>query len=144
MIAYQNAEINRDRKSRRNPFQISEFYCYPDIESKDTIDAIYSRAAFELIRIGKFPNWALFVYKELSQNATKGKIPEKLCYANDIAIILAPQISGRTCKGMLIAMEAADKKILELISENGDILRVRMPDILGKTVAIENCYLDLA
>lgn len=144
VLACQQAEMNRDRKKSKKPFELSDFYCYGSPDEIDTIDSRYGRAAMQLIALGKFPNWGLFVYKDLMKNATKGKDPSILCYSCDNAIILAPQIDEYKCNGMLIALESASGRILTLsnIDETHHI-RVRMPILNGKTVALENCYLDL-
>lgn len=145
VLAYQQAEINRDRKKSKKPYLLSDFYCYSSQDEIDTVDSRYGRAAKRLIEARQFPNWALFVYKDLMKNADKGKDPDILCYSCENAIILAPKVSDGRCNGMLIALESASSRILTLSSPDGnDQVRVRMPRLNGKAVAMENCYLDLA
>lgn len=143
LLACQQAEFNRDSKKNKKPYQMDDFYCYASSESKDSVDAIYGSAAKKLIELKMFPGWGLYMYKELTQNASKAKPPEVLCYQCETAIILAPKIMNGVCKGMLLATEKASRRSLELTAPNGDIIRLRMPDINGKVVAIENCYLDI-
>jgi len=146
MLAAQQAEINRDRKSRKKPFTIDEFFCYPSNEGKDQIDGIYGITAVELIRQRKFPSWALFVYKELAeagQNAKSSKLPDILCYVSDDALLLAPQVSDSMCKCMLIATEAASNRIMHMESPCGKAIKAKIPEIRSKVVAIENCYIDI-
>lgn len=148
-LAYQQAEINRDTKKRKKPYDPSDFYCYPDISSKDSVDAIYGACASKLLELQMMPGWALFVYKELKQNASKAVPKQIVCYSNKSALILAPSINSDQCKGMLIALEDASHRVLSFdeINRDGtvreDAIRLRMPVISGKTVAIENCYVDV-
>jgi hypothetical protein len=143
ILAVQQAEINRDKKKKRKPFEMEDFYLYNNQEDKDSIDSIYGAAAVALIRSNSFPSWALFVYKELLEKAEESIAPTVLCYQCDHAILLAPQVEDTTCKGMLIAVEAARHRILEMYSPCGKTIRLRMPDIRSKVIAEENCYLDI-
>jgi hypothetical protein len=143
VLATQQAEMNRDKKKRKKPFELDEFCLYNFENKKDTINPIYGAAALELIRIKEFPIWALFIYKELSERATESAPPEVLCYKCDQAIILAPTIQESTCRGMLIATESAGSRILTMQSPCGKELRIRMPQVGSKIIAEENCYLDI-
>jgi hypothetical protein len=143
ILAVQQAEMNRDKKKRRKPFEMDDFYLYNNEENKDSIDSIYGAAAVALIKSGNFPSWALFVYKELLEKAAESIAPTVLCYQCDHAILLAPQVESNTCKGMLIAVEAARHQTLEMHSPCGKSIRLRMPDIRAKVIAEENCYLDV-
>lgn len=143
LLALQQAEIYRDRKKRRKPFELEEFCLYNFENKKDTINPIYGAAALALIRLRLFPSWGLFVYKELSERAEESAPPEILCYQCDQAIILAPTIEDGSCKGMLIATESAGLRILAMQSPCGKEIRVRMPQVGSKIIAEENCYLDI-
>lgn len=148
MLAWQQAEMNRDRKKHKKPYEVSDFYCYKIEDNHDTIDAIYSSAASQLIAIGKFPRWGLFIYKELMKNIGKAKAPDVLAYVHESAIILAPKIMNDSCKGLLIATEGVSFRTLsfDIIrndQNSNEQIRVRMPKIDGKVVAIENCVLDI-
>ena len=150
LIACQQAEINRDRKQRKKPYEMSDFYCYKSDEDKDSIDAPYGSAAKELITRKMFPGWGLFIYKDLMKNADKAKVPNILAYVSEFAIILAPRNIDNVCKGLLIATEAVSYRTVafniinkEEGSVSGGQIRIKMPQINGKTVAIENCVLDI-
>lgn len=148
LIACQQAEINRDRKSRKKPYELSDFYCYDIDADKDSIDARYGSAASALISMGLFPRWGLFIYKELMKNASNTKAPDILAYINESAIILAPVHVSGMCKGMLIGLEGISYRNLTFDIIKGDSIqvqgiRIRMPRIDGKTVAIENCMMDI-
>ena len=74
LLAVQQAEMNRDKKKRKKPFELDEFCLYNFENKKDTINPIYGAAAMELIRIKEFPTWALFIYKELAERAEESRI----------------------------------------------------------------------
>ena len=143
ILAVQQAEMNRDKKKRKKPFELDEFCLYNFENKKDTISPIYGAAALQLIKTREFPIWALFIYKELSERAEESAPPDVLCYKCDQAIILAPVIEENICKGMLIATELAGSRILTMQSPCGKELRVRMPQVNSKIIAEENCYLDI-
>lgn len=142
MMSHQ-AEMNRDRKKRKKPFSLDEFYLYGDDINKDRIDPVYGATAIELIKIDAFPHWALFVYKELMERAEEGKPAEILSFEHEDAIIIAPVVDGPTCKGMLIAKERASSRVLEMKSPCGSTIRIRMPVVNAKVIAEENCYVDV-
>lgn len=145
VLALQQAEMNRDRKKNKKPFTLSDFFCYDLSDEVDSVDARYGRAAIRLIEMRQFPSWALFVYKDLIKNAHQGRDPDILCYQCENAIVLAPSITDTRCNGMLIALESASSRILTLYTiDKTEAVRLRMPRLDGKTVAIENCYMDLA
>ena len=143
ILAVQQAEMNRDKKKRRKPFEIEDFCLYNYEENRDSIDPIYGAAAMALIGMNQFPVWALFVYKELSERASESAPPELLCFQSEEAIVLAPRITDGTCKGMLIAREAAGMRIASMKSPCGQEIRLRIPEINTKIIAEENCYLDI-
>ena len=146
MLAAQQAEINRDRKSRKKPFGIDEFFCYQLQEDRDCIDTIYGISALQLIKDGQFPRWGLFVYKELADSASRGSglsLPQVLCYQSDDAILLAPQINDSVCRCMLIALESASNRVIHMTSPCGKTIKARMPEVNTKIIATENCYIDV-
>jgi hypothetical protein len=142
-LVAQQAEVNRDAKKRKRPFAIDEFYIYPMDGEKDSISGKYGAAAKELISSGRFPRWGLFIYKELMENADKGKVPEHLCLIGENAIILAPEFNDTGCNGMLIALEGASNRTISMTDDKQKVYRVRMPEIKTKVVANENCYFDI-
>ena len=144
LLACQQAEVNRDRKKMKKPYTLADFYCYAGEDEVDSIDAAYGTAAKALIDMNRFPSWALFAYKDLMKNAGKGRVPNVLCYIGEDAMILAPKINEKQCVGMLIATESASSRVVELKTLDGlDEIRIRVPILNGKVVAIENCYLDI-
>lgn len=144
IISSMMANQTRDPKKKREPFTASDFYVYASDEIRNIPDAVYSAAARKLIDIGEYPSWALFAYKDLSQRAGESAPPEILSYACDDAIILAPSVHSGTCQGMLIATESASEKIREMRSPCGRVLKLVMPKINSKIVAIEDVALAVA
>lgn len=142
-LAFQNAEINRDRKKKRQPFKPDDFYFYSDPELMNLPEPRYGAAAMELINRELFPNWALFAYPELKKRANDALAPELLCYQCHDAIILAPDTDGGHVFGMLIASKTASESTRTLESPCGRLITVRMPLISGAFEAIEDIELSI-
>jgi hypothetical protein len=142
-LAYQNAEINRDRKKRSRPFKPDDFYWYDDQKMANMPEPRYGAAALKLMEMELFPSWALFVYRDLKARAADAFPPELLCYQCDDVIILAPSIEGNTLDGMLIAAGTASGELRELRSPQGHVVTVRMPTLDGEFVADEEASCQL-
>jgi hypothetical protein len=142
-LAFQNAEINRDKKRRRQPFKPEEFYYYSDPELMNLPEPRFGAAAMELIKRELFPSWALFAYPELKKRAEDALAPELLCYQCDDAIILAPDVDAGHVTGMLIAAKTASDQHRTMTSPCGRTLTVMMPQILGKFEATEEAELRI-
>lgn len=142
-LAFQNAEMNRDSKKRRKPFEPNDFYYYADQELLNMPEPKYGAAAMELIKRGLFPSWALFTYTELKKRADDAIAPEFLCLQCEDAIILAPNIDGATVSGMLIADHSASEQTRSMTSPCGQTVTVAMPLIPGKFEAIEESELRI-
>jgi hypothetical protein len=144
IVASMMANQSRDQKKKREPFTASDFYVYASDEVRNIPDAVYSAAARKLIDIGLYPSWALFTYKDLSQRAGECPPPEILAYICDDAMILAPSMNSGVCHGMLIATESASGKIREMRSPCGRILKLTIPKINAKIVALEDVGVPIA
>ena len=136
-LAYQNAEINRDKKKRHRAFKPEEFYWYDDERLQNMPEPRFGAAAMKLVEMDQFPVWALFVYKDLKARAGDAFPPEVLCYQCDDAIILAPSVDGNEVAGMLIATNTASGQNREMTSPQGQTILVRMPTIADKFQADE-------
>lgn len=143
LLAYQNAEINRDRKKQRTPHKLEEFYFYANKELENLPEPKYGAAAMEMIKRKMFPSWALFVYKELKERAGDALPPELLCVQCEDAIILAPSIEEMTIRGMLIASETASGAQRTMTSPCGLEVDVSLPILGGKYEATEDVELRL-
>jgi hypothetical protein len=136
------ANNNRDPKKKREPFKMSDFFLYQDREDMNIPSSVYGAAAMELIRIKKFPQWALFAYKDLKMSAS-GPPPQLLAFIGENAMIIAPIVDGDQVKGMIIAQESSYGQVKELHSPCGQVIKVHMPMYSGKYAAEENAIMPL-
>lgn len=143
LLVSQNAEINRNRKKRKKPYTMDEFFLYKDKDDLNLPNARYGAAAKKLIELEQFPAWALFVYKDLVARADGAIPPEDLALIAEDAIILAPTYEDFECHGMLIAMESASDKVRRFSTIHGDFVELRMPKLNAKVSAIEDAVIKL-
>lgn len=139
---WQNAEIHRDRKKKKQPYRIEDFYLYADAEKLDLPASRFGSAFRELIRLKLCPNWALFVYNDLMK-ADVGPIPEEIALISPYCIILAPSVTDSTVSGMLIALEEASSSITEFTSTSGGVVTLKVPPIKAKAYADEEAVLNI-
>lgn len=142
-LAWQQAEMNRDSKKKKKPFQLEEFYFYADRSKLNLPEARFGAAMLRLIESRSFPTWALFVYKDLKARANDALPPELLCYSCDDAIILAPDMNNESISGMLIAQESCSNQWRTMQSPCGNTARVLLPEITAKVQAIEEASLRI-
>lgn len=145
MLAAQQAEMNRDKKKRRKPYDLSDFYIYVKDAGNDLPDGVYGAAAGRLITLGKYPSWALFIYNDLKVNAKNANAPEDkhVALISDNAIILAPKIRDDMCEGMLIALHNASNQVIEFKDLQGDSIKILIPELKGQTIADEEAVLKI-
>jgi len=138
MLAAQQAEMNRDRKKHKKPYQMDEFYLYKEAGSKSELpEARYGAAAKALIEQSKFPSWALFIYKDLIKNAVNTRVPDEIAYISSECIILAPEYHDSRHYGMIIGLHSASNKILDFSTTDGTIIQIWVPELPNKVTAIE-------
>lgn len=121
---------------------MDDFFLYQPREEMNIPTAVYGAAAMELIKMKKFPSWALFVFKDLKQ-AASGSPPVNLGYVGESCLVLAPIMKDRTVKGMLICNEKAYGNVVTLQSPCGKTISVYIPVLGGRYKAVENIELDL-
>lgn len=143
LLAYQNAEINRDRKKQRTPYRLEDFYFYADKELANLPEPRFGAAAMALIKNKLFPSWALFAYRELKERAGDALPPELLCVQCEDAILLAPNTESHSITGLLIACESASEQVRKMTSPCGLEVEVRMPVVSNKYEATEDAELRL-
>lgn len=143
LLAYQNAEINRDRKKQRRPHKLDDFYFYDNKELSNLPEPKYGAAAIKLIEKRLFPVWALFIYKDLKERAEDALAPELLCVQCEDAILLAPNMGDDAMTGLLIASEAASGQYRKMTSPCGLQIETRIPIISNKYEAVEDAELPL-
>jgi hypothetical protein len=143
MMMMQTAELNRDRKKQRKPFNIEDFYLYAERSDESLPSSRYGAAAMKLTQMNQLPTWALFVFHDLKKVSVKANPPELLAFIGDDVIILAPSVSPQGCKGMLIAQSTASRSIRSLVSPCGKEIRIITPVINQKFYAEEDVVLDV-
>lgn len=143
LLAYQNAEINRDRKRQRTPNKLEDFYFYDNKELANLPEPKFGAAAMALIRQKIFPAWALFAYKELKERAGDALPPELLCVQCEDAILLAPSTEEHSITGLLITCESASGQVRTMVSPCGLEVEVRIPIVSNKYEATEDAELRL-
>lgn len=143
MLAAQNAEMNRNRKKRKRPYTMDEFFLYKLKEDLNVPGARYGAAAKRLLEMDMLPRWALFIYKDLIARADDALPPEDLALIAEDAIILAPTYEDFECQGMLIALESASEQVRRFATVHGDYIELRLPPIKSKVVAIEDASIRL-
>lgn len=136
------ANVNRDNKKKREPYNISDFFLYESKEDMNIPSSVYGAAAVALIEQKEFPNWALFIYKDLKMSAD-GQPPKILAYIGKDIMILAPIRYDDKVKGMIVCMESAYGKSRKLKSPCGLEITVQCVKGSGKYFAKENTELDV-
>jgi hypothetical protein len=142
-LAYQQAEMNRDRKKNRRPGKISDHYFYENQELSNMPEPRYGAAAMAMIKDGLFPPWALFVYKDLKERAGDALPPEVLCLQCEDVLLLAPDIDDMSVTGMLVAAGSASEGTRTLRSPCGIEVDLVVPKLSGMVEAIEDAELRL-
>jgi len=133
---------NRDPKRRKEPFKMDDFFLYQPRDEKNIPTSVYGSAAMALVSNNLMPAWALFVFKDLKE-AADGPPPSLLAFMSENAIILAPMLYDNKVKGMIIALESASEKRIEMKSPCGRKIYLEMPLINGKFYAQEDVVLTL-
>lgn len=143
LMMLQKAEQNRDPKRQRKPFKIDDFYFYKDPEKDNAPDGRYGAAANELLRLGKFPSWALFIYPDLKKHAEKATVPSPVALISEWAIILAPNCENGVCTGLLIASNESSGTIQEFEGIGNLKILLRIPFFKEATFASEDAELQI-
>lgn len=129
--------INRDTKKQKKAQPLEDFFFYKRQELSDLPAAVYGAAAKKLIEMKLFPSWALFCYKDIMMHA--GSIaPSPVALLHEDAIILAPRPGAGSVEGLLIAKESVSQLVIEMKDTDGQVVKIQMPRIENKLVALEN------
>ena len=121
---------------------MSDFFLYESREDMNIPSSVYGAAALALIEMKKFPNWALFVYKDL-KTAADGAPPKLLAFIGSDIIVLAPLQYDDKVKGMVVCMESAYNQEREIVSPCGKSIKVQCVRGSGKYFAKENVELSV-
>ncbi len=135
--------VNQARDPKKNkPVEMSDFYLYEPRELQNLPSGRFGAAAIELVRKGKFPSWALFCFKQLSQGAS-GSPPALLAYIGVDCMVIAPVASPSGVTGLFIGMESASDQVRELKSPDGKVVTLKIPFIETKIIAEEDLVLPI-
>ena len=137
------ANSNRDAKKQKVPHKMEDFFLYQPVDDRNTPTGVYGAAAMELIEQQLFPRWAYCFYKDL-KNSSTGNPPNLLGLINEKAIILAPEITQNSVKGMLIMEDVVSEQTIEMESTLGGIVRVTMPKATIRYSAKEGVEVSIA
>lgn len=74
--------------------------------------------------------------------ADKDYTPVNAAFIAKDAMLLHPTKEGARHKGMLIALESASGKFRDFTSDDGSIIRLKVPEVPTKIIAEENRYLE--
>jgi hypothetical protein len=132
---------NRDPKKQAKPYSFKDFLFFAPLEDQALPEGHFGAAAIELHRRGEYPSWALFCFAELNKRAAQGYVPRVCALISDDAIMLHPIQGDGGYRGMLIAREAASRKVIEFKRDDGVIVKLVMPEIKTKIIAEEEAIL---
>jgi len=102
---------------------------------------VYGSAALKLVMEKKYPNWALFCFKELNAGADETYIPDLAAFIAEDALLLHPKRVQEGWTGMLIARESAANQTRVFVGDNGQTHRLTIPMFAGKYYALEGVTL---
>lgn len=140
LLIAQNANMNRDTKRQKKPFNMEDFYIYQPLDQKNLPEERYGAAALWLVENEMYPGFALFCFPELRKNAGQN-VPTLISYNHPSAVLLAPTASPEGVTGLLIAEKAVSNEIIKMRSPCGQEIRVRIPSILDEVAAEEDITL---
>lgn len=140
LLAAQSANLNRDSKKRKTPFELEDFYLYQPLEEKNLPEARNGASAIWLAKNEMFPAFALFCFPELRKNAGS-QTPTIVSYNHPHAILLAPTEKPEGVNGLLIAEKDVSNSIVTMTSPCGLSVRVRIPFINDEVAAEEDVTL---
>lgn len=136
------ANANRDSKKQKKPYTMNDFFLYQPTDERDVPTGVYGAAAMKLIENKEFPGWAYTFYKDLKASAD-GPAPDLLAFSHKHAILLAPMIREETVKGMLISEDIVSDQVIEMRSNTGLTLKLRIPPQKIRYIAEENVELEI-
>lgn len=142
MLAAQNANLNRDVKKRKTPFALDDFYLYQPADMINAPAERYGAAAYWLVENQMYPSFALFCFPELNKRRGKN-VPTVVAYLHKHAVLLAPVKRDGFVKGLLIAENHVEHKVIDMRSPCGQEITVKIPGIGQEVAAQEDISLEL-
>ena len=138
------ANLQRDPKSRRTPYDASDFFAFASKEDLKLPSGAYGAAAVKLVKDKRMPPWALFCFKELNSSARKDYVPAIAGFVCEDAVLLHPKLTPDGWKGLLIARESASFGSRLMYDDKGAPIMLLMPEIPTKVIAKEDVTLSLS
>jgi len=120
---------------------MDDFALYRPIDDEGLAAGCYGASVLALIKMQKYPSWALFCYKELVATADRDYEPTVPAFLSEDAILLHPSRQANGFSGLLIAKESAGGRSVVFESTTGEIYMLDVPEIDTKFVAIEDVTL---
>lgn len=141
--------MNRNKDVKHQPFALKEFCFWSDVAESPRPPSEAGAAMLELLERNLFPSFALSGpwVQDLQQQGKDAKPPERLCFAAEDAILLAPyRVDQSTWGGFLIALASAAGQTRQFASEAGDLVILHIPsDVMpAKTFAAAKAHSRLA
>ena len=136
------ANLNRDVKKNRTPYKVTEFCFYADREDRNDPDAINAAAYMALLKDGKIPAWALYIYPDMKSNAGDTAPPDDLAAIGQDFLLIAPQPVNGGMEGLLLAKQRVAGELI-LVKVGNTSVRVRVPEFEESVVAREYVFVGV-
>lgn len=140
-LACLTANINRDTKRQRKPYQLKDF-CFFQLDSGDNAPDFAPAAAYmALQKSGKLPTWALFVYSDMRHGDPQAAT-SPLAAIGDGVVVLSPIEKNGGLEGLLLARcNVSGKRVKVQLGKRR--LTLAVPEFAGSYLAREHVYLPI-
>ncbi len=133
-------EFNRDPEKNSKPFSLYDFTFWSDVAERPVPPSAAGAALIELLNRNLLPAFAMDGpwFADLEAQGRNQKPPERLCWAAEDAIALAPYRTDQDhWAGFLIAKASAAGTVKEFHNEHGQSVTLKIPDdiVTGKAFA---------
>lgn len=135
-----HANLNRDTKKQRKPYNALDFCLFVDREQYKP-EALAAAAYMRLIEDKVLPPWALFCIADFKHAKPAARSAEEVAIIHESFILLAPVEIEGGLTGLMLAEGAISNSTIEVTFE-GQPWEVRIPRLDGFTVATSNIELD--
>ena len=124
--------MNRNKKSKS--LVEKDLYQFASIEDLELPDGKFGASMLRAINENLFPNWGLFVYKDLARSADSVAPQVYAAMCSDV-VVLAPEYDGVYLSGLYLISESAGGTKRQLITNDNTIYTVEIPKAKVKYVA---------
>ena len=138
-LACLTANINRDTKRQRKPYQVKDFYFFSSKDADNAPDAEPAAAYMALLKSGELPTWTLSIYADMKHGEPEAA-PDPVAAFGEHVLILAPKEVNGGLEGLLLASgEAFGQHVKVKLGRRR--LTLAIPEFDGSFVAREGVYL---